>query len=362
MQFPLYAKYFFVLAGFLLFLFTLYIGSTFLIPLFIGLLFSLLTLPIANWLEKKGVSRGFAAVCCILIILSALTGFVYFFTIQVQNIAQEGDKIQQELNDAIGELQEYISSELGINREIQREYFENIQDGQEGSFFDGVMAMFPPLVYAIILIPLSMYFMLLYRRYYEEFLYKLYNEDKHERIKSGIKKEKDIVVKYLTGILAVVLILATLNSIALTLFGLEHAIFFAVLAAFLNIIPILGTLLGSILPILYSLIMQDSLWYPVGIAIYFTLVQQLESYVITPNVVGNRVKINPYMIILAIFLGNEVWGPAGMVLFIPMLAILKVVCRVVPELNPYFFLLSDPEGDKETKISKAFEKVKGWFK
>jgi predicted PurR-regulated permease PerM len=362
MKFPIYAKYTIILSGFLLFFFTLRIASTFLIPLFLGLLFSLLMLPFATWVEKKGGGKGLAAVLSILLVFIALAGFIYFFSLQVQNIAREGDKIQEQVQEFLNEVSSYLENEFGIQREVQEQQIDNIQEGQDGGFYQGVASMFPPLVYAIILIPLSMYFMLIYRNYYAEFLFKLYSEEKHDRIRKGIEAEKSIVIKYISGILTVVLILAVFNSIALTLFGLEHAIFFAVIAAFLNIIPIVGTLIGSTLPVIYALIMKDSLWYPVGIAMYFTFIQQLESYIITPNVVGQRVKINPYMIILAIFLGSEVWGPAGMVLFIPMLAIIKVLCKVVPDLHPYFFLLSDPDGEKDTMFMKAFKKVKGWIK
>lgn len=361
MKFPVYAKYVTVLFGVLLFFITLYIGSTFFIPLFIGLLFSLLMLPFCIWLEKKGVGRSFASVLSIVVLIIALAAFIYFITLQIQNIAEQGDKIQEQVNQFIGQVKDFLQSELGIEQSKQKKYLEDFQKNGAG-FLEGIMNFFPSFLVAILLIPLSMFFMLKFRGYYEEFLYKLYSEEKHERIKKGIIWEKDIVVKYLTGILTVVLILAIFNTIALSLFGLEHAIFFAVIAAFLNIIPVLGSILGSTLPVLYALIMKDSLLYPVGIALYFVFIQQVESYIITPNVVGNRVKINPYGIILAIFIGNEVWGPAGMVLFIPMLAILKVICKVVPELNPYFFLLSDPEAEKDTMLSRAFDKVKGFFK
>lgn len=361
MKFPVYAKYVTVFFGIVLFFITLYIGSTFFIPVFIGLLFSLLMLPFCSWLERQGVGRSAAAVISIFVLIIALAAFIYFISLQVQNIAAQGDQIQEEINEFAGEIQRFLESDLGIQKETQQEYLQDFQEGGTG-FMQGIMNFFPSLVVASVLIPLSMFFMLKFRDYYEEFLYKLYPEEKHERIRKGISGEKDIVVKYLTGILTVVFILAVFNTIALTLFGLEHAVFFAVIAAILNIVPILGTLVGSTLPVLYALIMKDSLMYPLGIALYFVFIQQIESYIITPNVVGNRVKINPYAIILAIFIGNEVWGPAGMVLFIPMLAIIKVICKVVPDLNPYFFLLSDPEAEKSSFLTKAFDKVKGFFK
>jgi predicted PurR-regulated permease PerM len=107
--------------------------------------------------------------------------------------------------------------------------------------------------------------------------------------------------------------------------------------------------------------MQDSIWYAVGIALYFWGIQILESSIITPNVVGNSVKANPYAIILAIFIGGEVWGAAGMVLFIPLLALIKVFCWLVEPLQAYGFLLTDPDVHKEGFLSKKFNQIKDKF-
>ena len=129
------------------------------------------------------------------------------------------------------------------------------------------------------------------------------------------------------------------------LLGIQHAVFFGSLAAVLTIIPYIGILFGSLLPILFALVTKDSLWYPVGVALLFWGVQFLEGNFITPNIIGGKVSINPFAAIIALFLGGMIWGALGMILSLPVLAIVKVVCDIVPSLQPIGFLLDNPPED-----------------
>jgi predicted PurR-regulated permease PerM len=105
--------------------------------------------------------------------------------------------------------------------------------------------------------------------------------------------------------------------------------------------------IGSSLPVLYAFVSKDSLWYPLGVLILFNVIQALESSVFTPNIVGSRVSLNPFAAVLALIIGGQLWGPVGMILFIPFTAVLKVICDEVPALGPLGALLGDPNQGKE---------------
>lgn len=362
MQFPSSVKFVIIFFGFVLFFYVLYVGSGLAIPLFIALLFSLLMLPFCNWMERKGMSRGWASFLSILALALLLSGLIWFMAWQIQNLVKGADQAKEKFTSSIKEVQGFFESSLGIDQQSQQEYLDNLREQMGEGMFSNVMSATGTFLMALILIPMSMFFMLYFRRYYEKFLYKLHEEHKHEKIRNIIHQEKKIIVQYITGIFTVVLILAVCNTIALSVIGLDNALFFAVVAALMNIIPLVGTFVGSIIPVLYAVIMEDALWMPVVIALYFWFIQILESNIITPNVVGSRVRVNPYMIILAIFFGEQIWGAAGMVLFIPMLAIVKVLCKLIEPLEPFGFLLTDPHEDQEGIIRKAFNKIKSKFK
>ncbi len=139
------------------------------------------------------------------------------------------------------------------------------------------------------------------------------------------------------------MILAICNTIALSIIGLQQALFFGVLAGMLNIIPFIGSMVGSAIPIMVLLLTRESYGAPIAAAIYFLSIQLVESYFLTPNITGNKVKLNPMATIMALLLGALVWGVAGMILFIPFLGILKVVFDNIEPLRPYGYIIGKEE-------------------
>ena len=131
---------------------------------------------------------------------------------------------------------------------------------------------------------------------------------------SILTKIYEVVHSYLTGLVTVTLIVGTLNTIGLLVLGIDYAVFFGFLAAALLVIPFIGILIGSILPIIIALITKDSPMYAVGVAGVFVFVQFLEGNFITPQIVGSKVSINGLVAIIALLLGSALWGLAGMAL------------------------------------------------
>jgi predicted PurR-regulated permease PerM len=171
------------------------------------------------------------------------------------------------------------------------------------------------------------------------------------RVKTIIDGIKLVVQQYITGIIIVIFILSILNSILLLIIGVDHAIFFGVFAAMLNVVPFIGPIFGSILPIIYSLLTMDSLIYPLMILLGFYIIQLFESNLFTPVIVGSKVSMNALLTLLLLFIGAQIWGLVGMILFIPMGAILKVVFDEIDSLKPYGFLLG--------RVPQELQKSKG---
>jgi predicted PurR-regulated permease PerM len=161
------------------------------------------------------------------------------------------------------------------------------------------------------------------------------------------KSVQKVGQQYLFGMMIIVLILGFVNSIGLLIIGIDNPFLFGFLAAVLALIPYAGTFLGAAIPILYAFINYDSIWMPLTIAIFFWFVQVIESNFLTPKIVGGNLKINALTSILSIIIGASVWGIAGMIIFLPFAAMLKVVCEEYEELKPIALLI----GDQNTIIS-----------
>src|SRR5690606_15578181 len=134
-----------------------------------------------------------------------------------------------------------------------------------------------------------------------------------------------VVQSYLLGLVTVRGIVAVLNTIGLMIMGIEYEWLFGTLASLLMLLRYIGIALGSILPALFALAVKDNAWYAVGVVAWFQVVQFLEGNIITPNIVGSKVSINPLMAIIAILLGGMLFGLSGLILALPLTATIKVI-------------------------------------
>jgi len=202
------------------------------------------------------------------------------------------------------------------------------------------------------------FFLLTYRNKIKLFILSLVDKEEHETALKILEKVKSLVLHYLTGLLIALTIIGVMNAIGLTILGIKHGIFLGLLAGFLNIIPYIGSFVGAGLPIIMALIYKDSIWYAVGVLAIFMFNQFIDNNITTPNVVGGHVKLNSLATILIVIIGGMIWGVAGMVLFIPVLGIFKILCDNIDSLKPLSILLSDEESEGENIFTKAFKKIK----
>jgi predicted PurR-regulated permease PerM len=140
--------------------------------------------------------------------------------------------------------------------------------------------------------------------------------------------------------IVVYLIVGILNSLSLLILGVRHAILFGMLCAIMTIIPYIGIFVSAMLPISVVWLDTGSVWYPVGVVAAFSIIQYLEANVIFPKVVGTQLHVSTMAMLVAVVIGGLIWGVAGMVLFIPFVAILKIISDNIKEWEPINLLLS----------------------
>jgi predicted PurR-regulated permease PerM len=358
-----YIKYTYFLAALILTVYAMIMAKTILLPLLFALFFSILLSPICGWLETYKVPRVLSSFAAILVGLVFLTGVGFFFYSQMSAFARDADMFVERLEELIESLDVFLTTwfayegEINLDRVVS-EIIDFIRENT-ASLTRGITGAASTIT-AVFLVPVYLYLILLFRDLLKTFVLKAFgkgirsNEDK---VRNIINKVKTLVQRYIAGLLMVIVILAVLNSIMLKLIGVDHAIFFGVFAAMLNVIPFVGPIMGSILPILYSLITMDSLIYPLIILLGFYIIQLFESNLFTPTIVGSQVSMNALATLLLIFTGAQIWGLAGMILFIPLGAIIKVICDEVDSLNHFGYLLGRETGDKSEERSALAKKV-----
>lgn len=360
---PGYLRAVVILFGIVLIVHLLVVGKQIIAPLLFSAFLAFLTMPLAIRLEKLKVPRIIASILCVLAITIFLAGVLYFFITQLGGFTEEIPKLREALSEKLQHLkspiEEYIDlssvsfSRVGIFDFIQ----ENIT-----VITGGIISTAGNLTVAF-MIPVYLVLLLFYRDFLYEFLLKAFGEvDKPEKIRETVLKVRGVIFNYLSGMFFVILILFVLNSIALTLLGVENALLFAAFAAILNVIPFVGPLIGSIIPISYTFITHESLWIPFGVFLSFYVIQLMESNFFTPKIVGSKVSMNPLMTLLIIFIGALIWGFVGMILFIPLLAMLKIIFDQIDPLKPYGYLLGEPEKPAKVPSAGLFKKIGNFLK
>ncbi|MEX0684480.1 MAG: AI-2E family transporter [Balneolales bacterium] len=363
--YPVYFKFTAILLGITLFIYGLVVAKLILIPLtFSAFIASLLT-PFCDWQESKKINDIIAAFIAVVSAIIVMAGIMYFFFSQLSNFTNDLSTIEENITELINQVGVIIASWFGEQPDYGIEsgfdafttFIEESDPSIASNFISAVSN-----VTLFFMIPVFTFFLLIYRSFIREFFFRAFGTEDDNKMRKIIDNLQTVSQHYLTGMFIVICILAIMNTSMLLAFGINHAVFFGVFAAVLNIIPFIGPLIGSILPILYAFLMTDSLWIPFGILLSFYVIQLIESNVLTPNIVGGQVSINPLVTLLALFIGGMVWGIAGMILFIPGMAILKRIFDEIEGLEPYGYLLGDVQTRKKTRqarfINKQFVKIK----
>jgi predicted PurR-regulated permease PerM len=135
----------------------------------------------------------------------------------------------------------------------------------------------------------------------------------------------DLLSSYIRGQLVLCLIVGVLCTIVLVVFGVNLALLLGTVAGILEIIPILGPYLGAIPAVLMALI--DKPLRAVWVALAFFAIQQTENTVLVPRVSGNAVRFHPAAVMVILVVGSEVAGLWGLLLSVPVAAVLRDVFR-----------------------------------
>ncbi len=325
----------------------MYVASSFLIPLTIGCLLAMLMIPVCRWLEERNFSRFAASSLSVFAMVVLLLGLSTLLAQQVTSLSNDLSQLDERLSNVTSSAQDFLEDTVGVSKDQQQKYFaeqiERIGEGMASYAALFVTQLGAFLVNFVIIVTYTL-LLLNYRGRIKNFVLKLVERNTRGDLSGStgkvVHEVANVANGYVAGVFLVVLILSVSSTIALFAIGVEHALLFGVLAGVLNIIPYLGSLLGSLIPVIYVLLTRDTLTYAVIVGAYFLIIQQIESYVLTPNITGGKIKVSPLFTILIVLFGNLVWGIAGMVLFIPLLGIAKVIFDHIPQLDAYSYLIA----------------------
>lgn len=332
--------YFMVILG--IGIYVMYIGQAFFMPIVFAVLFSFMLIPLCNFFEHWTNSRVMGILGSYCVVVLPILGSIFLFSYQFIKVFSDLSLVTESLVERANETIMWVENELDVERNAGREWLmENAANVLDApiDIISSSLTSSTTLVFNIFLVFLYSFFFLLYRSSFQNYFLIQFSKQRRNEARSMMAGIQKVAQKYLFGMLIVIIILGFCNSIGLWLIGIDYAFFWGFLAAFLAIIPYIGTTLGGLLPFLYAVATTGTIWQPIAVVALFGTVQTIEGNLITPNVVGGTVNINPLAAIFSLILGSMIWGISGLILALPMVAILRITFHYIDFLKPISLLL-----------------------
>ena len=355
--------YTFLLIGLSLLVFILRKLDNVLLPILFAALLSVLLLPLVTRLERLKFPRIWAIIVALLVMLGSLAGLFYLFGSQIMSLRDELPKLQAKSVEYFDQMQQWASVKFGYHPMSKQELIDSsVKSVQKsaGGYLGSTLSTTAGILSVTTLVPIYIFCFLYYRDHMRQFLFRFVTPDKRTGVLHTMDNIQTVVQAYIQGLLTVIVVVSILNATGLLLLGVKFAVFFAVFASVLAIIPYIGIMVGSAIPALITLVETGSPGKAAAVVGVFTFVQFLEGNFITPMITGSKVSINPMAAIIALILGGELWGTPGMILSIPLMAVLKVVFDASKTTEPWGFLLGDVTDGEDTPKDKSDNKP-GFF-
>jgi predicted PurR-regulated permease PerM len=342
----------------------LYFGKDILIPIAFALLIAFILYPAVKWLTSRNVKKLLAIIIVMIGVLLLSSGVLFLFSTQVIDIAGNYTDFLNKLRSTWNALLSFFNEHVQVIPDLES---QDLLDRLSNFFSDSSIVIisdtigFTSSFFSYLTLSLIYTFLILF--YHDHFLRaisEMSTKENRGKFVEMLKQIQQVGQQYFTGMLLLILLLGLLNSLGLLVIGIDYPFFFGFLAALLAIIPYIGTTLGGLIPTVYAFVTYDSYWYPIGVIGVFWAIQFIEGNFLNPKIVGGTMQINALVSILALIVGGILWGLPGMILFLPLTAMVKVICGHYENLKPIALLLSDSR--KEKVRSNLFSRMNRFLK
>lgn len=326
------------IAGVIVFAIFLHLLSSILLPFVVGMAIAYFLDPIADRLEQRGLSRTASTSVILLAFFIAAMSLVLLLLPLLQNQIVEFVKLLPSIIDAAN-----VKAQLYLKKwrtDLPPEALEKIREAA-GSYagkiaswlskvavqvWSGGIALFNVLS-LLIITPVVAFYLL---RDWDLITTKVDSWLPRGSVQTFREQALAIdatVAGFVRGQSTVCLVLAAIYGISLTLIGLKSGLLVGVGAGFISFIPYLGAATGLVVGVGIA-VFQFPEWTSVGlVAGVFLFGQTLESYVLTPRLVGDRVGLHPVWIIFALLAGGALMGFTGVLIAVPTAAVIGVLVR-----------------------------------
>ena len=321
-----------IIVFFLLILFvTLYLFEV-IIPFFIAFIVTYLTNPLKIYLDKylnETFSSFLSIIAFILCFLSILFLILPILIYQIQNLVLLFPGYLEEIETFIREINtKYLFTEK-IKTVDYTTIIKPVTDGlinSSNNIIDNSLQFINSFFNMILIVVISFYLSVEFNKI-KEFVYNIADRSNFTDFHLLIREIDVVLSKFIRGQGLVCLVLSVIYSIGLFLVGLKFGILLGIFAGIISFVPYLGSFIGGGLTLILGFSQFGISPQLIFIFTIFIFGQLFESYFLTPKLVGEAIKLNPIWIIFALMTGAYLSGFVGVLISLPIAAILGVVVR-----------------------------------
>lgn len=351
-QTPFYQKLSLTLLSITILCLGLFYAKGIILPILFAVLLSMLLLPVTGYLAKKKFPKPLSIILPLFVSIVIIAAIVYFLSSQIVSFLDDVPKLRERIAEVSASFQRWLNTNINISVPRQNQYLKDTVENIKGDAPKIVGATFLSLTEAftyVVLLPIYTFLILYYRTTIKTFFVGVFKDGDENRVHEVLSESSTVAQQYITGLLIETTIVFTLNTIGFLILGIKYAIFLALLAALLNLIPYVGMLIANIMCMIVTLISSENISDVLWVGIILAVVQFIDNNFGMPLIVGNKVRINALVTIIGVLVGGALCGVPGMFLAIPGLAVLKVIFDKVPDLQPWGLLLGD---ETESMVKK----------
>lgn len=325
-----------VLAVFLVVL--LWIAREGMYPFLLAVLLSYFLSPAVVWFERRKVSRTISLILLYvfggLVVCAFLWKGIPIFLREIESFIESLPQISQQLESVVLSLERYQAEKFPPM--VKHIIEQNINEAEMmietslGALIHRIIGLMEYTI-GVAVSPIIAFYILHDWQRIRKSLFELLPIECRGTCGEIAAEVNRVLSGVIRGQVIISIFVGTAVTVGLYYFGVPYAILLGVLAGILDVIPYFGAIFGAVPAILFGLFISPLT--ALKVTILFFVVHQLESSIIHPNVVGDSIGMHPLAVLFFVFLGGEVGGLVGMVIGVPLAAIIKIIFHHIMRLT-----------------------------
>jgi predicted PurR-regulated permease PerM len=327
--------------------YTMYFMRSVLLPLILALLLSYLFRPIVRGLGKIGIAPSFGAALLLLTLVATLGYGISFLATPAAGWLEKAPYGLQQLQQKLLPLKQPMARVAEATGEIEKlastgnEPTATTVEVKQQRLTDVLYGRTPEFLVSTVLLLILLYFLLAYDEVFLAKVIKLTPRLADKKRAVSIAHEIAAhVSRYLLTTTLINICLGIAVGTAVGLLGLRNPIMWGALVAVLNFVPYLGALTGIACMTIGAVLSFDSLGYALVFPAVYLVIATIEGNFVTPYVMGKSLTLNPVIILVSLTFWGFMWGIAGVILAVPILAAFKIFCAHIEPMEPLAEFLS----------------------